>query len=101
MTESQKKISVFALVGEFCVTAADGDVLFHEIVRALESVDRVTIDFAGCTIGCSNFFSHSIARLNEVLSIDELNRRVQLSGLDPHMASLIRFCNHTAKRRVN
>lgn len=94
-------ISVFALVGEFCVSAYDGDVLFHEIVRALESVDRVTIDFSGCTIGCSNFFSYSIARLNEVLSIDELSRRVQIFGLEPHMASLIKACNQVARRKAD
>jgi hypothetical protein len=91
-------INAYNIAGELCTDAFSGTQLFRSIVAALAETDVVTIDFAGCRVGCAAFFNHSIGHLYSQFSVEELNRRVRIINLEPWLEETLRACNENAKR---
>jgi hypothetical protein len=91
-------INVHNITGELCIDAFLGTQLFRSIVAALAETDVVTIDFAGCRVGCAAFFNHSIAHLYSEFSAAELNRRVKIINIEPWLERVLWACNENAKQ---
>jgi STAS-like domain of unknown function (DUF4325) len=91
-------INVHSIAGELCTDAYSGTQLFRSIVAALAETDVVTIDFAGCRVGCAAFFNHSISHLYSEFSAGELNQRVRIINLEPWLEETLRVCSRHSKR---
>jgi len=81
------KINVHSLVGEMCMTYADGERL-HAVVRpAFDAGEEVTLDFSGTRIFVSQFFNAAVGRLLESHDVNELRQRLKFENL-PEAARL-------------
>lgn len=90
-------INVHSIAGEIITDAYSGTQLFRSIVAALADAEVVTIDFAGCRVGCAAFFNHSIAHLYSEFSAAELNRRIKIINLEPYLEETLRVCSRHSK----
>lgn len=74
-------IKVHDLVGEICMTYADGRKLHDTFRAAFDAGEIVTLDFAGTRVFVSQFFNAAIGVLLERYSKDELRRRLRFENL--------------------
>lgn len=80
-------IQVQPLVGEICMTYADGQKLHAAFRPAFDAGKTVTLDFAGTRVFVSQFFNASIGALLEHYPKDEVRRRLLFVNL-PEAARL-------------
>lgn len=75
------KINVHSLVGDMCMTYADGEKLHAALSPAFDAGDEVTLDFAGTRVFVSQFFNAAVGRLLERHPVEELRRRLKIENL--------------------
>ena len=69
-------------IGERCISAMSGQILFRLISDAINGNDPIFLDFAGVSIFASPFFNHSIGRLYAENSKDELDNLIKIVNLN-------------------
>jgi len=75
------KINVLSLIGEMCMTYADGQKLHAAYRPAFEAGEAVTLDFAGTRIFVSQFFNAAIGQMLEHHTVEELRQRLNFENL--------------------
>lgn len=75
------KINVHSLVGEMCMTYADGQKLHAAYRPAFETGEEVTLDFAGTRVFVSQFFNAAVGQVLEHHPVEELRRRLKFENL--------------------
>lgn len=74
-------IKVHDLVGDICMTYADGRKLHDAFRGAFDAGETVTLDFAGTRVFVSQFFNAAIGVLLERYSKDDLRQRLRIEHL--------------------
>jgi len=75
--------NVFSLIGEYGITAEDGQKLFDTVNPELVSRHAIEIDFKGVRVFASPFFNASLGRVLKDLSLDEFRKLVKCTNLPP------------------
>ncbi len=75
------KINVHSLVGDMCMTYADGQKLHDAYRAAFDAGEVVTLDFTGTRVFVSQFFNAAIGVLLARHPIEELRRRLKFENL--------------------
>jgi hypothetical protein len=75
------KINVLSLIGEMCMTYADGQKLHATYRPAFDAGESVTLDFAGTRIFVSQFFNAAVGQVLEHHTIDEVRQRINFENL--------------------
>lgn len=74
-------LQVRDLVGDICMTYADGRKLHDAYRSAFEAGEPVTLDFTGTRVFVSQFFNASVGVLLEHHSREELRERLRIENL--------------------
>jgi hypothetical protein len=74
-------------------TQDQGAVVYLELVEALKQHQVVSISFAGIDIATSSFVNTSFARLLELMTLDDIKKRIRVT-------SSTRQINEMIKRRL-
>lgn len=74
-------IQVRNLVGDVCMTYADGQKLHAALRPAFEAGEPVTLDFTGTRVFVSQFFNAAVGVLLEHHSRDELREKLHIENL--------------------
>lgn len=77
------KLSVYALVGENCLTMEDGQKIYDLIYPELQAGRAVELDFDKAKVFASPFFNFSIGRLLKDIKPEGLNRLFKVTNLVP------------------
>ncbi|MCK9377443.1 MAG: STAS-like domain-containing protein [Syntrophobacterales bacterium] len=84
------KIFVHQVVGDHCLTVADGRRLYKHFIPELQAAREVELDFSGvCVIG-SPFFNSSLDFLLRDFEMEELRRLVKVSNLDSQAQAVLK-----------
>ena len=75
------KINVLSLIGEMCMTYADGQKLHATYRHAFDAGESVTLDFVGTRIFVSQFFNAAVGQVLERHTVDELRQRLIIENL--------------------
>lgn len=94
-----KTIMVKDKIGEFCITAKDGERLHRLIMDACARNLAVTVDYSGVTRYATPFFNYSYGRLRQHRISRRNNRMVLSINLSPVGKALLRQVEENAKRR--
>lgn len=81
-------------VSEYADTNAQGDLLFDAMYQEISSNEDVMIDFQGISNVTSSFVNSSFVRLLEVLDFSAIQKRVQISGANRQIATMIKSRMH-------
>jgi hypothetical protein len=71
-------------------TQDQGALVYTEIVMALKLHQTVSVSFAGIDVATSSFVNTSFARLLEVMSLDEIKKRVRVTSSTRHINDMIK-----------
>lgn len=75
------KIQVHQVVGDHCVTVAEGWRLYRLLIADLRAGQEVELDFAGVQVFGSAFFNASLGYLLRDFEVEKLRRLVTVSHL--------------------
>jgi len=75
------KINVHSLVGDMCMTYADGQKLHAAYRPAFDAGEEITLDFAGTRIFVSQFFNAAVGQVLEQHPVGEVRRRLKFENL--------------------
>jgi len=84
-----KKISVYSLIGEHCVSLEDGRRLYKDFFPDLKNGDEVELDFAGVQVFAASFFNSSLGFLLRDFEPADLNRLVRILNLAPAASAVL------------
>lgn len=92
------KLDVRDRIGEYAITLEDGQLIYELIHPELAAGHRVDLDFSGVEIFASPFFNAAFGQLVKDVSSDDLNRLLNIKGLVPEGASVLRRVIQNSKR---
>jgi STAS-like domain of unknown function (DUF4325) len=90
-------IRISDMVGEYAITAEDGDLVFQPVHEALVAGEDVEVDFEGVAVFASPFFNAAIGRLLEDISQETLRARLRLHNLSSDGHDVVRRVIENAK----
>ncbi|GAC1407796.1 MAG: STAS-like domain-containing protein [Chloroflexota bacterium] len=88
---------VYDIVGENCITLADGQAMYDLVHPEISRGRAVLLDFAGVRVFASPFFNAAVGQLLRDLKPEELNARFTVTGLNPTGRSVLRAVIRNAK----
>lgn len=92
------KILIKDFIGTRCILKDDGQKLFEEISRHLESKNEVTLDFSNVKMFASPFFNYSIGQLFNKFSEEDIRNNLHLEHLEVVGHSIIERVVENASR---
>lgn len=78
------KVMVKEIIGENCITLADGEKIFQMIHDDLINHRNVELNFAGVSVFASPFFNSSIGQLLKDNSPEDLNKNLKILDISPN-----------------
>jgi hypothetical protein len=91
------KIFVADLIGEFCVTLEDGQILFEKLSVALGNDEPIEIDFSNVRIVVSPFLNAAIGQLLRDFDTAKLNRLLSITNLPLGVEAIVARVIENAK----
>lgn len=98
MEGESKNVSVYDMVGQYCVSLADGQLVYDTIYPLLADGHYVNVDFDSATIVTTCFLNNAIGQLLHDFDRDTLNRLLKFTGLTPDIEYNIRIVIENAKK---
>jgi len=90
--------SVCGSVGEYGITAADGQKVYDAIHPELKGGRPVVMDFGGVAVVASPFLNAAIGSLLEDVPVEDLNRLLDIRNLSPVGSSVLRRVVENSKQ---
>jgi hypothetical protein len=97
LTVKEMKIDVKSISGQNAVSSHHGDILYQQILSAINRDEVAELDFDGVEIFSTPFFNLAVARLLQDRSSSYLNDRVKFLNLSPVGFSTLRRVIANAK----
>lgn len=91
------QLRISDIVGEYAITAEDGELVFEPVHGALVTGDDVELDFEGIAVFASPFFNAAIGRLIEDIPQETLRDRLHLRNLSSDGHDVVRRVIENAK----
>lgn len=91
------QLRISDIVGEYAITADDGEFVFEPVHEALLAGKEVEIDFEGVAVFASPFFNAAIGRLLEDIPQETLRERLHLRNLSSDGHDVVRRVIENAK----
>ena len=93
-----KKIEIYTIVGENCITRTAGQKVYDLVHSELLSGHSVDLDFEKVRVFASPFFNASIGRLFEDIAPLDFDRLVKVSNLAPANMHVFKQVIQNSKR---
>ena len=83
------------------ISAADGEVVFNQIITAFDKQERVVLDFAGIELTITAFLNSSIGKLYSLYSSEDIRELLDIVNLPNDEVSLLKIVIDRAKQRFS
>lgn len=77
------KLSLVQLVGPYCGTHTEGEMLYHVIAPYLGCKEKVVLDFEGVQLASSSFFNELFRHVIDRFGESVLNSQITYASLKP------------------
>jgi len=91
-------LKIHSITGNYAISADHGQQVYNQIHSELLDGHAVELDFSDVKVFASAFFNFAIGQLLKDISLDDLNRLLQINNLNSNGATILRQIIGNAKK---